>query len=118
MAHLGETQFSMTRGDARSFRVTVKDDAGAAADLTGAAIEFQCRKHPHSADAVITKTVGDGIEIEDAPGGVFRIDIAPADTDALGNWQQAYLFDVQVTKDDKPVTVARGTLTIEPDIAR
>lgn len=118
MAHLPETQFSMTRGDAKSYRVTVKDEAGALVDLTGATIKAQFRKHPHSPPA-ITKEIGSGIVVEGAPtGGVFRIDIAPADTTALGNWRQVYGFDVQVTKDAKPVTVARGTLTIEPDFAQ
>lgn len=118
MAHLPETPFSMTRGDARSFRVTVKDEAGAAVDLTGATIKFQARKHPHSSTAVLSKTLGSGIAVENAAGGVFRIDIAPADTAALGNWRQEYLYDVEVTKAGSPVTVARGTLTIEPDIAQ
>lgn len=117
MAHLPETQFTMTRGDARSYRVSVKDDAGAAVDLTGATIKYQARKHPHS-DPIITKTEADGIVIEDAAGGVFRIDLEPADTSALGNWRQVYGFDVQVTKDGQPVTVARGTLTIEPEYAQ
>lgn len=114
MAHLPETQFRMTRGDAKSYRVTVKDDAGAVVNLTGATIRAQFRKHPHSAP-VITLNVSSGIEIENAAGGVFRIDLTPAHTSALGNWEQTYGFDVQVTKDDKPVTVVRGTLTIEPD---
>ena len=114
MAHLPETQFSMTRGDAKSYRVTVKDEAGALVNLTGATIIAQFRKHPHS-PATISLAVGSGIVVENAAGGVFRMDIAPAMTSALGNWRQVLGFDVQVTKDGAPVTVARGTLTIEPD---
>ncbi len=115
MAHLPETQFTMTRGDAKSFRVTVKNDAGAAVDLTGASIEFVVRKHPHSSTAVITKDDSDGIIVEDAAGGVFRIDLDPADTSALGNWRHELGFDVQVTIAGKPATVARGSLVIEPE---
>lgn len=120
VAHLEETQFSMTRGDAVSFRVTVEDADGAPVDITGAVVLFQARKHAHSTEVAIEKETppSEGIEIEDGPGGVCRIDILPADTEALGNWRQEFLFDVQVTKDGLPTTVARGTLTIEPDIAR
>lgn len=114
---LPETQFTLTRGDAKSYRVTVKDDAGAAVDLTGATVQFAARKHPHSA-AVITKSDGAGIVIENAAQGVFRIDLDPEDTSSLGNWRQTYGFDVQVTKAGEPITVARGKLTIEPEYAQ
>ena len=49
---------------------------------------------------------------------MFRIDLDPDDTNALGNWRQSYGFDVQVEKDGEPITVARGTLTIEPEFAQ
>lgn len=118
MADLPESVFEMTRGDAKSYRITVRDAANAVVDLTAVqAIKAQFRKHPHSA-AVITKTLGAGITVENAVNGVFRIDIDPADTSSLGNWKQTYGFDVQVTMGDDPVTVARGRLTIEPDFAQ
>jgi len=112
--------FTIIRGDDRSYALTVKDAAGVAVNLTGLtgdAIQFVARRRARSEEAVITKVEGDGIVITDGPAGEFRLDILPADTSVLGNWRQAYVFDVQVTVGGKVLTVARGTLIVEPEIA-
>lgn len=109
--------FEISRGDAKTYLVTVVDAAGGAVDLTGlvgTAITFTARRHPR-APIFVQKTIGAGITITDGPAGKCTVKLEEADTASLGNWEHVFGWDVQVTISGDTSTVVEGTLTVTPD---
>lgn len=109
--------FTISRGDSKTYALTIKDGAGTPVDLTGlvgGAITFTVRTHPR-APVVIQKTIGAGITITNGPGGVCQVKLEEADTASLGNWEQVFGWDVQVLLAGETSTVVEGTLTVTPD---
>ena len=91
----------MYRGDTATWDFTVTEPAGTAVDLTSATgIRFTAKERAADADvdAVIAKTLDDGVIVTDAAAGVLRVQLAD---DAGGVY-----------------TVATGLLTIKADISR
>ena len=110
--------FSLHAGDdVDPITVAVKDTADNVINLTGAAIVWGVATRPvNDFDGMprkITKTVGAGITITDAAGGIFKIDIDSADTLALfgSYWHQA-----RINLAGAKSTVLTGTLTVERTI--
>ena len=100
----------LTEGDSARFTVTVKDSAGAVVDLTGVtAIKWQMARSAFATTADLSKALGSGVTITDAPGGVFQVDLTPADTaDLLGDFHH----EAEVTDGAGDVaTVFCGTLS-------
>lgn len=112
---------TMKSGDAKTIRVTVTDDdnSGVPLDLSGMTIRWWAsRKNSSgvfSSTAIIQKdTVGGGITVPDAAGGVFEVSLDPADTEDIGD---AELFhEAQLTDSGSPSTIMDGTLTIQRDL--
>lgn len=88
------TRLSMTRGDLASFLVTFTDAEGDPLDLTGLDVAFTVKRSTSLDDsAVITKTIGEGIELTETEGQV-RVTVQPDDTADL-TWR-SYVWDIQV----------------------
>ena len=102
--------YTMVRGDTRTFELPLLDVNGVAYDPADiASLEFKV------AD-LFTATVGDGIAIDDSSGDV-TLTVAPEDTEGAPDVRRAYAYDVQVTLDDGTVnTPQRGLFIVLPDV--
>jgi hypothetical protein len=114
-------RLEIIRGTTRRYQVTVTDEAGLPVNLTGASVYFTVRKtystSVDDADAVFQKSVGSGITISDAAGGVLLIVIDPTDTRSFP--KIVLLYDLQViTAAGDIITPAIGELAILPDVTR
>jgi hypothetical protein len=111
---------TLYRGDTIFLDMAIAQ-AGEALNLTGYAITFTAKKDIKDADAAVTtiqKILGSGIVVTDAPNGKIRITLAPEDTEDFPDVDTTYICDVQVKKDGVVSTVAKGTMTITPDVTK
>lgn len=104
-------------GDDRTLSITVKDEDGAAFDLTGvSAIKWQAFAYDDtviSGSNSISKTLGGGITVTSAAGGIFEITLDPADTSSLDG---KFHHECQVTDSaGNVITVFTGTFFITKD---
>ncbi len=81
MARATSITASIYLGEDASIVVTVKDDAGAALDLTGMSLSYLVWQGTNA--AVITKTTSSGIALTTPASGIATITIADTDTDAI-----------------------------------
>lgn len=100
------------RRNSRVLNLTVTDEADAAVDLTG------CTVHWVVCDAVgtalIEKSMGAGITIENAAAGQIRIDLAPDDTDIPpGTYQHELLV---IDENGNRYTALAGQFTVLPSL--
>lgn len=105
---------SLYRGDDRTASVDVTTD------ITGAELTFlvKARRHDADADAVITKTTGDGITVTDASLGLATIALAAADTDDLDT-RPFYRWELQaVDATGATHTLATGRFVLIRDLVR
>lgn len=111
----------MYRGDTAAWDFTITQSDGTAVNLTDAVgIRFTAKNRTSDADAdaVITRTVGDGVTVTSAVNGQVRVQLEAADTSALAA-PLALAFDLQLADDHGGVyTVAAGRLEIKADISR
>ena len=89
---------ALCSGDHRTLRFAIADPSGVVVDLTGVqAVRWGCARLQANGAYVlptsIVKTLADGIEIADAPGGIIEVMIDGADTAGLskGRYQQMRL---------------------------
>ncbi len=110
--------FSIHAGDDLIIPVTVTEDGtptGTPVDITGALlIVWALSTREGTIARVLTKTLGEGIEVTDASGGVFEVTIDTEDTrDLSGRYQhQARITDSGGSKS----TVMSGLVTVDPTI--
>ncbi len=109
----------MYRGDfyQRTF-VTIQD--GQFYDLTDCDIRMTWKwaLTDSDADAVIVKTLNDGVQVLSYTGGEFQFTINPEDTDFLPAHRIDLKYDAQITDvNGKVFTVAIGPFTILPDVS-
>jgi len=110
----------VTSGDdylaTRRLSVTVTGSDGATVDLTGAALTFDVRRRSIDEAALISKTVGDGIEIASPQTGdtkgVAYIELAAADTDDL---KGRYRWELEGVDAIGHATLARGGFYVTGD---
>lgn len=108
---------SMTRGDTPTFDLTITDAAGDAVDLTDATIAFTAKRSIADSATVFQKTVGSGVTVTNAAGGLASVLLAAGDTTALPDRTIALHYDVEVVESDgTKTTVASGLLTVSPDV--
>lgn len=122
------SELSIYRGERKVWQVSVTDAAGAAVNLTGAGIYFAVRTAIPAGDVVddtgaaIAKAVGTGITVTDAAGGVFKIALEGADTNALDPGADGlrlhYGLELVEIGETEPVVLARGILVVLADIVR
>jgi hypothetical protein len=107
---MNQHQLTMTRGDSRTYSVTISDLEGDPYDLTGASVWF-------TVDGLIEKQVGSGIEIETPASGVAVVTIDASDTEDVPDRRTVYRYDVQIQLADGTVkTPIRGLFVITPDV--
>jgi hypothetical protein len=112
------TVLRMYRGDSQVFDVVVTDLDGVAQDITTSDLRFTAkhRYQDDDTDAVIAKTLGDGITLGGGTGEA-TITLEPEDTDLLSK-NTTLEWDLQVTDSTGSVrTAARGRLIISADIS-
>lgn len=113
------TLLSMTRGDTGVFQVTLTDSAGDPLVLTDRELTFTVKRRLSDSDddALIQKTVGEGIVVSEDEPGVATITIDPVDTSGIANGPSLY-WDIQVQADDDVRTPLSGRLIVIPDATR
>lgn len=113
------TDFSVDHGTDNTLDLVLVDGANQPLNLTGASIWFTAKRRysDTDADAIIQKTVGDGITVDNAAGGLAHVTLLPEDTFDLPFYRQTFRYDVKVKSSDGiSAIVARGQLTIEPAV--
>lgn len=101
---------TMTRGDTMAFGLYIKG-LGHAAD----SVRFSCSKS-NGSNVIFSKDLTDSIVETRDNDPIYRIRIAPEDTNNIEPGDYLYDFEVQINSD--VFTIMKGTLTIEPDITR
>lgn len=114
--------FTVYRGDDRNLPVEVTEPGGPGAqDLTGWSLWFTGKLNiaDDDAAAIFQYTIGSGITVDNAAGGLATIAIAGDDTNALTADSTTLFCDLQ-GKDGagKIATLATGKLTVEAEITR
>ena len=114
------TLLQVTRGDRHVFDLALTDGAGAPLDLTARSLRFTAKTRiaDSDADAVLVKTIGDGIELVDADEGTATLTIEPDDTSDI-DLPRTLIWDLQVEDGAGDVrTPLRGKLAIVRDVTR
>ena len=102
---------SMVRGDTADFRVTLTDASGAELPLGSLGLTFTARHGP----LTITKTVGFGVTVTDASGGIATVRIEPADTTSIED-RTIFTWDLEVRDGAVVQTPLSGELLVEMDV--
>lgn len=113
---------SMKRGDRAEFAITLTDvDTGLPLDLTTMTLRFTAKRRATDTDAaaLIAKTEGAGITVDDDPAtGLATLEIEPEDTEDLDDLRTLF-WDIQVDNGAGDVrTPLSGLLAISADITR
>jgi hypothetical protein len=108
---------TMTRGDTRTFTVTVTNPDGSVYDLTGCEVWFSARLAPGVSPYVFMKQTGNGVIIPDPLLGVANVKVEPADTLSLPYAESILWWDAQIKSATGDLfTVDNGRLIVAPDI--
>jgi hypothetical protein len=100
-------------GNDTEINATITDtDAGAAKDLTGAAVTWILAK-AQGKPALITKTVGSGITLTTPLQGKCKVTLVPTDTEALKGTKTYYHEMRVVDAATKKVTVLYGDVLLQ-----
>jgi len=106
--------FKMWKGETKRLIITVTDQEGIPVDLAGAEIVWLMQRQAYNETVPrVRKETGDGIEL--VGGGVFHVNLQPADTEEIprGN----YLHEAEVTDLEGNVSVVTiGTVNLAPSI--
>jgi hypothetical protein len=113
------TTIRMKRGNTRKFIVTITDQVTKLPiDINGMALAFAAMYKSVEEAAVISKTVGSGIEmLPPTSNGQARITIDPDDTVGFPLKAVSLVWDIQIKAGEEPYTVEDGTLVVEPNVA-
>ena len=111
MSAAPEFSFEMHQGDTKRLSVAVKDPDGNAVSLVGAqSIKWWVARKVTSTTRLLQKTVGTGITVTNAAGGLLTIAIDPADTVSVSG---DYYHELEVIDSAGDIgTVLRGTMTV------
>ncbi len=105
MAAALNQDFTMFQGDVATVEFTVRDAAGAVVNITGAAITWAFAKKL-KVPLLVTKSVGSGVTIVDAPNGRVDVALVLGDTNTLdGAFEHELVVNGQ--------TVSSGVMTVE-----
>ena len=117
MAEVFSTFDTITRGDTPSWNMYAYDDVGAI-NLTGYSIWFTGKKEFGDLDAaaIFQKTVGVGITVTNAVGGLYTITLLTGDTSALEAVETNLYVDIQIKSGLTVKTLLRAILVVRPDV--
>lgn len=109
-----DTDITAVRGDTIALGVELYDDDGELItdDLDEA--YFSCKKDGADTAYVFQKSLNNGIT--KASTGVYKIRVAPEDTNTLD--VGTYYYDFEIHIDDDVYTPIKGKLKLEQDITR
>lgn len=117
----------MDQGSSLSHTFTLKDEAGAAFDLTavGWDVRLQVRKTYGATSALINCTLANSkVAITNAAGGVITLNLLPADTtsikfNSLDDDTLECVYDLELQSPiGKVYKPARGTFTLNREVTR
>ncbi len=98
-------------GDAKNLNVTALDDDGGALNLTGGTLTWILRQDARSGPVLLTKTIGSGITVTNAAGGLFTVALVEADTqDLAGSYYHECVFE---DSGGNPSTILTGNFILE-----
>ena len=112
-------RLTMTRGDTRSFTITIRTGAGGPFDLTDCSLWFSVRTAPGAAGYVFQKTIGSGITVASLSSGIAVVQLTNGDTAGLPASEQTLQFDVQLKTATSPpgiFTIQSGQFVVAADI--
>lgn len=114
------TNLNMVRGSTLSFDFSVTNTAtGLAENLTGGTLKFTAKWDFTDVDgsAVFQKTIGSGITVTNAAGGLANVTIAASDTTSLPATIVNLNYDLKYTDASSNVwPILYGLLTIVPNV--
>lgn len=116
---MSATKISFVRGDTAIFTGAALTD-GAAANITGCSLYFTVKPSFSATDAekVFQKTIGSGISVTNAAGGLFSVNISPADTRGLVAGK-SYVWEVRIKQPDGTISTPdglAGTFVVTPEV--
>lgn len=108
----------MIRGDTREWSFAVIDENKAAVNVSSATGFFTAKYNMADADAIavfkLTETTG--ITFDAGAGGTGSIKLLTANTSGVPDVRTVLVFDFQVKVSGNTYTVARGNITVDPDV--
>jgi len=112
-------RLEMTRGDSKTFTITIKDGSGVPYCIKNWVVFFTLKTNidlPDS-EASLQKIITTFADTTSGTSGVAEIDLLPSDTAGLE--AREYDFDIAVTTNDNKVyTIMKGKLDLLYDITR
>jgi hypothetical protein len=115
---MSEVNLIAKRGDDETFAITITGTDGGPFDLTDCEVQFTAKRRlDPDEDAVIVKTLDDGIEVTNPSGGLATLSISSGDTSGLPPHRIGLYYDIQITDADGLITTPiEGRLTVRPDV--
>jgi hypothetical protein len=108
-----EAEFSAFSGNDITLIVTVvneDEDGSPALDLTGAQALIWVLAKKQGGNPILTKTLLDGVSIEDAVGGIVHVELTAVESEPL---KDDYYHEMRLTNvDGKKSTLMYGAVTI------
>lgn len=107
------------QGDDETLSITVTNPDGTPYNLTGLPLRFVAKRSLLLRDdqGEIVKTIGSGITVTNAAGGLAEVAIAGSDTRAIN--APAFLYwDLQIKQGGKNYTLAKGRVPVLADVGK
>jgi hypothetical protein len=104
----------MHSGNTKYIRITVKNTDLTAYDLTGKTVDFTIKLKKDDVAPLFTKSIGSGVVLTNAAGGILTVTISPDDTSALD--EESYYHETKVTNGAEVVTILDGRLKIKKSL--
>lgn len=105
---------NITRGDNRTFKFQRTTEQGAVITDTPDEMYITFKANNLQEQFFIQKVFSKQEITFDSSKNEYRFEITPEDTNELAYGD--YVFDIEITDDDKVKTIAEGTLTINPEV--
>jgi hypothetical protein len=109
-----ESNFSIIQGDSFALQILYKDSSGSAVNLTGYSANFEVRDKPGGKIICSTASVGDGITITSASGGIIDILLSSTKTSNFTIPKAAY--QLQISSASTKNTLLYGWFLVEKSV--
>ena len=109
-----ESNFSIIQGDSFALQLLYKDSSGSAINLTGYSATLEVRDKPGGKILCASASIGDGITITSASGGVVDILLSSTKTANFTIPKAAYQF--QISSASTRSTLLYGWFLVEKSI--
>jgi hypothetical protein len=109
-----ESNFSIIQGDSFALQILYKDSSGSAINLTGYSAKFEVRDKPGGKIICATASVGDGITVTSASGGVIDVLVSSSKTSNFTIPKAAY--QLQISSASTKSTLLYGWFMVEKSV--